>query len=186
MTDESTTERPYGERFAEAWGQLQRYLGDLDANELDQMASADLETTVEMLKAQPALGHAGALNSAAGKDPEDLAVSIVQERLRALTAHQPEGDDSRYGAEFLRHWKNLGGSLSRFRYTTIQELKAADKEEAIKILTGIWKQYATRTILERQSAQDAAETLYAHMCIRSLHGSSVGFYLASLNAGFYG
>ena len=181
MNGSSKDQQPYGLRFAEAWEQLQRYLGDLDADELRQVASQDFEGTLKTLKAQPAIGHSGALNSAEMKHPEELAVSIVRERLRALTDHQAEGDDVRFGADFLRHWKELGGSLARFRYATIQDLKQADREEAVRTLSKIWPPWATKA-LKRESAREAAKTVFTRMEVMSRHSNPAVHFLG----GFYG
>ena len=180
MTDDPK-EAPYGERFAEAWAQLQRYLGDLDPEELERMATKDFEGTLKMLEEQPALGHSGALHSAAKKNPEELAVAIIRERLRALTDMDADGDDSRYGVEFLQAWKNMGGGVTRFRYATIQELKKADKDEAIEILMKLWgQQYSLRKILEQESPRAAARIVLARGY--AMGGGGGAFY----GGGFYG
>jgi len=127
-------DRPYGARFAEAWKQLQRYLADLDAEELEQLSRSDLAATLALLKQQPALGHSGALNNGHKKLPEELALAIVQERLSALTSGLAHGAEGKWGARFLEAWRNHGGPVSCFKYAQIQELKAADREGAIKVL----------------------------------------------------
>jgi hypothetical protein len=164
MTNSTPDERPYGERFAEAWAQLQRYLADLDSHELAGMAKSDFAETLKTLRAQPALGHSGALNKADGGNPEGLAAAIVSERLSALSESFAQGDDLAWGAEFLETWRSHSGGLSRFRYGTIQKLKAADKETAIELLLEtMGRSVLLKKKLHRGTASEAARDLVTEM-----------------------
>ena len=161
MTENALEERPYGSRFAEAWAQLQRYLADLDETELTALSSAGVEETLRVLKQQPALGHSGALHGADEKGPEELAAAIVQERLKALTQSFGRGDARPWGAQFLEAYRSYRGSLASFRYSTIQELKSADKEEAIQILTKrLWSSAVAAKALRDSTPREAAHRLF--------------------------
>ncbi len=162
MSSSPPDEPPYGERFSKAWAQLQRYLGDLDQNELAKMAKLDFEGTLKLLQEQPALGHSGALNKAKGKKPEELAAAILAQRLAALTQDYGSGDDSPWGARFLKAWRSCGGGIAHFRYAMIQELKKADKEESIELLSKKWgRSQGIRGLLENGSPEDAARRVMA-------------------------
>ncbi len=124
----------YGERFAETWKQLQRYLADLDPAEMKQLHGKDFDATLKVLQAQPALGMTPALQGADDRSPEDLAIAIVKDRLQVLEQSFGSRGREPWGAQLLTSLRDRRVPISYFRYATIQELKDADRATALSIL----------------------------------------------------
>jgi hypothetical protein len=156
MSD-STSEPTYGARFAEAWATIQAYLSDLDRDELADLASSDRHATFALLAKQPELGSSSTLDGAAGLEPEELAIKLVQDRLEALASSTGDA----WGGRFLAEWRSLGGPISAFRYSVIQELKQANREDALRTLARLMNlNVALKRRLSTESPSGAANLLH--------------------------
>ena len=152
MNDDST----FGARFVRTWQQLQAFLAHLDPEELEQLASCDMAQTIALLERQPELGASSMLIKPMDPPvaPELLAIAMVRERLQAV---DPPSDPDGFGARFLQAWREAGGLLSNFRYTEIQELKAADRVGTLRILAPLTQ--GLSTVDRRQLAAATPESL---------------------------
>jgi len=154
----SENEPPFGSRFALAWRSLQAYLADLDEDELAELEGADRGATLALLRRQPALGEAGALAGVKDGHPEEIAIRIVEEHLRAL-APAASGP---WGERFISAWRGLGAPLSVFKYSTLQEMKQSDRKGTIATLKGhVDLGYALLRRMDQASPEEAAQLLYA-------------------------
>ena len=160
MTDVTeNNDAPFGKLFAETWAMLQNYLADLDALELSKLSGADFTGTLRMLAQQPALGQSGALDNAQGKSPEQLALAIIQDRINTLTAKLPNGPEQPWGGRFLSRWRQMGGSLSSFKYDQIQKLKQADQEQVVQMFKSRMGSFQLSQMLRSSTPEDAADLL---------------------------
>jgi hypothetical protein len=174
-----TSPPTYGARFAEAWATIQAYLSDLDRDELLDLAGADREGTVALLARQPEVGGSSALERAGGLEPEELAIRIVQERLEALASSAGEA----FGARFLAEWRRLGGPISAFRYSVLQELKQADREDTLRALTRVVPMdLALKRRLEGEGPEGAAVLLHTELRQRQT-ATSAGLWPAFMIVG---
>ena len=157
----------FGSRFSETWSLLQAYLGDLDDHELASLSGKEVGATLELLRAQPAVGQAKTLDSHARKGPEALAIAIVRERLEALE-NATTGET--WGARFLARWRSLGGPLSSFRYEQIQRIKAGDQEEVARIVRPglMMGGYGVAQMIRNSTPEEAAEKILNQMRVAAL------------------
>lgn len=178
-----TSEPTYGARFAEAWTALQAYLSDLDRDELQELATAGRRATVELLARQPEVGASKALERADSLEPEELALKIVVERLEALSA--PSGEA--WGGRFLAEWRRLGGPISAFRYSVLQELKQAGREDTLRALTRLvpMMSQALKRRLEDATPEQAADLLHTEMRQRQV-ATTAGIWGLALGPMFFG
>lgn len=154
----SENEPPFGSRFALAWRSLQAYLADLDAGELAELEGAGRDATLALLRRQPALGDSGALAGVKDGQPEEIAIRIVEEHLKALAP----AVGGAWGGRFLTAWRGLGAPLSAFKYSTLQGLKESDRGGTIAILKGhVDLGYALLRRMDQASPEEAAQLLYA-------------------------
>ena len=157
MTNDFVSTRPFGARFAESWDLLQRFLADLDQDELKRMSEMGASQTLELLRKQPAIGFSETLEGSSELAPEALAIEIIRSRIEALeVAHDP-GNAQPWGARFLAAWKGHQMPLSAFNYALIHALRAADEPEAKAILKRNLKlSYAGASVLGKQKDPERA------------------------------
>lgn len=167
------TPAPFGKRFGDTWKLLQSYLADLDEGELETLAGSDFERTLELLSAQPELGRSGALDEADPGSPEQLALRIVAERLRALTERLPEGDGEPWGSRFLSRWRALGGPLAAFPYSQLQAIKQADEATTLRMFRSRVGGLQVTRVLQGLSPEAAADLLERELALRQMTIASI-------------